>query len=50
MATKPNARSVREGLDRLNFAFLGETALNMLDGCVGEEIILMVSDINSCRA
>jgi DNA-binding NtrC family response regulator len=30
----------------LDFALFGETALNTLDGCVGEDIILLVSDIN----
>jgi DNA-binding NtrC family response regulator len=39
-------REVREGLYLLDFARSGETALSMLDGCVGEEIILVVSDIN----
>src|SRR5215472_12364181 len=39
-------REVREGLYLLDFAQSGETALSMLDGCVGEEIILVVSDIN----
>ncbi len=39
-------REVREGLYLLDFALSGETALNMLDGCDGEEIILLVSDIN----
>jgi len=39
-------REVREGLYRLDFAHSGETALNKLDGCAGEEIILLVSDIN----
>jgi hypothetical protein len=29
-----------------DFALLGETALSLLDGCVGEEIILVVSGIN----
>jgi DNA-binding NtrC family response regulator len=38
-------RKVREGLYLLDFALSGETALSMLDGCVGEEIILVVSDI-----
>lgn len=40
------SRAVREGLYLLDFALSGETALNMHDGCVGEEIILLVSDIN----
>ena len=40
-------REVREGLYRLDFALSGEMALDMLEGCPpGEEIILLVSDIN----
>ena len=39
-------REVREGLYLLDFAVSGETALHMLDGHAGEEIILLVSDIN----
>ena len=39
-------REVREGLYRLDFAHSGETALNKLDGCAGEEIILLLLDIN----
>ena len=39
-------REVREGLYLLDFALSGEAALNKLEGCVGEEIILLVSDIN----
>jgi len=39
-------REVRQGLYLLDFALSGEAALNKLDGCVGEEIILLVSDIN----
>ena len=39
-------REVREGLYPLDFALSGEAALNKLEGCVGEEIILLVSDIN----
>ena len=40
-------REVREGQYRLDFALSGEMALDMLDGCPpGEEIILLVSDIN----
>jgi DNA-binding NtrC family response regulator len=39
-------REVREGLYLLDFALSGETALHMLDGRAGEEIILLVSDIN----
>ena len=39
-------REVREGLYRLDFARLGETALHMLDGHAGDEIILVLLDIN----
>jgi DNA-binding NtrC family response regulator len=39
-------REMREGLYRLDFAPSGQTALKMLDGRAGEEIILLVSDIN----
>jgi DNA-binding NtrC family response regulator len=39
-------REIREGLYRLDFALSGETALSMLDGRVGDEIILLVTDIN----
>ena len=39
-------REVREGLYRLDFALSGETALDMLDSRIGEEIILLISDIN----
>ena len=39
-------REVREGLYLLDFALSGETALHMLDSRAGEEIILLVSDIN----
>ena len=39
-------REVREGLYLLDFALSGETALDILDGCVGEEFILLISDIN----
>src|SRR5262249_407827 len=39
-------REVRDGLYRLDFAPSGETALHMLDGRAGEEIFLLVSDIN----
>ena len=39
-------REVRDGLYLLDFALSAEAALNKLDGCVGEEIILLVSDIN----
>src|SRR5262245_2428406 len=38
-------RELREGHYLLNFALSGETALDMLDGCAGTEIILLVSDI-----
>ena len=39
-------REVREGLYQLDFALSGEAALHMLDRGAGEEIILLVSDIN----
>ena len=39
-------REVREGLYVLDFALSGEAALDKLDGCIGEHIILLVSDIN----
>ncbi len=39
-------REVRQGLCLLDFALSGEAALGKLDGCIGEEIILLVSDIN----
>jgi DNA-binding NtrC family response regulator len=39
-------REIREGLYRLDFALSGEMALDMLDGHVGEEIVLLVADIN----
>ena len=39
-------REVREGLYRLDFARSGETALHMLDGRAGDEIILLLLDIN----
>jgi DNA-binding NtrC family response regulator len=39
-------REMREGLYRLDFALSAEIALHMLGGCVGEEIILLLSDIN----
>jgi DNA-binding NtrC family response regulator len=39
-------RAVREGSYLLDFARSGETALHMLDGQAGEEIILLLSDIN----
>jgi CheY-like chemotaxis protein len=39
-------REVRQGLYLLDFALSGEAALDKLDGCIGEKIILLVSDIN----
>jgi CheY-like chemotaxis protein len=42
-------REVREGRYLLDFALSGEAALNKLDGCVGEQIILLFSDINMPR-
>ena len=39
-------REVRQGLYILNFALSGKMALEMLADHVGEEIILLVSDIN----
>ena len=39
-------REVRDGLYVLDFALSGEAALGKLDGCVGQRIILLVSDIN----
>ena len=39
-------REVRERLYLLDFAMSGEAALEKLDGSVGEQIILLVSDIN----
>jgi CheY-like chemotaxis protein len=39
-------REVRQGLYELDFALSGVTALNRLQGCEGEEINLLVSDIN----
>jgi DNA-binding NtrC family response regulator len=39
-------RQVRQGLYLLDFALSGEAALDKLDGCIGEKIILLVSDIN----
>ena len=39
-------REVRQGLYTLDFALSGAAALDKLDGRVGEEIILLVSDIN----
>ena len=39
-------REVREGLYTMDFALSGKAALDILDGHVGEQIILLVSDIN----
>jgi DNA-binding NtrC family response regulator len=39
-------REVRQGLYELDFALSGVTALNRLQACEGEEINLLVSDIN----
>jgi YesN/AraC family two-component response regulator len=39
-------REVREGLYVLDFALSGEAALGKLGGCIGQNIILLVSDIN----
>ena len=39
-------REVREGQYLLDFALSGEAALSKLEGSVGEQIILLVSDIN----
>jgi DNA-binding NtrC family response regulator len=39
-------REAREGLSLLDLALSGETALHILDGRIGEDIILVVSDIN----
>jgi DNA-binding NtrC family response regulator len=39
-------RELRDGQYLLDFALSGEAALDKLDGCAGEEIILLVSDIN----
>jgi DNA-binding NtrC family response regulator len=39
-------REMREGRYLLDFAPSGEAALNKLDGCAGNEIILLLSDIN----
>jgi DNA-binding NtrC family response regulator len=39
-------REVRQGQYLLDFALSGEEALGKLDGCVGQQIILLVSDIN----
>jgi DNA-binding NtrC family response regulator len=39
-------REVREGLYRLDSARSAEAALNMLDDCAGDEIILLLLDID----
>jgi DNA-binding NtrC family response regulator len=39
-------REIHDGLYRPDFALSGETALDMLDGVAGEEIILLVLDID----
>ena len=39
-------REVRDGRYTLDFALSGKAALDILDGHVGEQIILLVSDIN----
>jgi CheY-like chemotaxis protein len=39
-------REVRNGLYTLDFALSGEAALGKLEGGIGEQIILLVSDIN----
>jgi DNA-binding NtrC family response regulator len=39
-------REIRDGLYRLDFALSGQTALDILDGHVGEEIVLLIADIN----
>jgi DNA-binding NtrC family response regulator len=39
-------REVRQGFYLLDFALSGEAALDKLDGCIGQQIILLVSDIN----
>ena len=39
-------REVRGGRYVLDFALSGEAALEKLDGCIGQHIILLVSDIN----
>jgi DNA-binding NtrC family response regulator len=39
-------REVRQGLYNLDFALSASIALEKLDGAVGEDIILLVSDIN----
>jgi DNA-binding NtrC family response regulator len=39
-------REVRQGQYLLDFALSGKGALDKLDGCIGQQIILLVSDIN----
>ena len=39
-------REIRDGLYRLDFALSGQTALDILDGHVGGEIVLLIADIN----
>ena len=39
-------REVRQGLYMMDFALSGTAALDKLSTCVGEQIILLVSDIN----
>jgi DNA-binding NtrC family response regulator len=39
-------REVRQGHYLLDFALSGQAALDKLDGCIGQQIILLVSDIN----
>ncbi len=39
-------REIRQGLYTLDFALSAKEALDKLDGGIGEEIILLVSDIN----
>jgi DNA-binding NtrC family response regulator len=39
-------REVRQGQYLLDFALSGGEALTKLDGCIGQQIILLVSDIN----
>jgi CheY-like chemotaxis protein len=40
-------RELREGVHTLDFALFGKAALDILDGHIGEAIILLVSDINT---
>ena len=39
-------REVRQGLYMLDFALSGAAALDKLSTCIGDQIILLVSDIN----